>query len=279
MVMPRNLFLVRHGQSEANVMQRASKAGDPSLYTEETMTVPDRSWRLTELGVQQARVAGAWIAGLDITFDRAVVSTYTRTRETAAHLGLDVRWEENRVIRERSWGEIGSMSKQDFARKYSQNAAYRDYDPLYWAPPAGESIANVAENRVRNILSTLHRENARGNVLMVTHGEFMWATRLVLERWSDEEFLDRDADKEQIIHNCTVLQYTADDPHSADPAGSGTPRDKLTWVRRCWPVCVDGEWTMFVGGWEEFDRTYFTDSDLLRKVESNRHFFQGALGS
>jgi broad specificity phosphatase PhoE len=274
MVMPRNLFLVRHGQSEANVMQRASKAGDPSLYTEETTTVPDRSWRLTELGVQQAKVAGEWIAGLGIGFDRALVSTYTRARETAAHLALDVRWEENRVIRERSWGEIGSMSKQDFARKYSQNAAYRDNDPLYWAPPAGESIANVAENRVRNILSTLHRENARDNVLMVTHGEFMWATRLVLERWSDEEFLDRDADREQMIHNCTVLQYSSTDPDSRNNV-----RDKLSWVRRCWPVLIDGEWTMFVGGWEEFDRTYYTGRDLLDKVESNRHFLQGSFGS
>ncbi|WAP53216.1 histidine phosphatase family protein [Arthrobacter sp. ATA002] len=274
MVMPRNLFLIRHGQSEANIMQRASTAGDPSMYNEETMTVPDRSWRLTELGVQQARVAGAWITGLNMEFDRALVSTYTRARETAAHLGLDVRWEENRVIRERSWGEIGSMSKQDFARKYSQNAAYRDSDPLYWAPPAGESIAQVAENRVRNILSTLHRENARDNVLLVTHGEFMWATRLVLERWSDEEFLERDGDREQMIHNCTVLQYTG-----TDPANRNNIREKLSWVRRCWPVQIDGEWTMCVGEWEEFDRAYFTGRDLLEKVESNRHFFQDVFGS
>lgn len=273
MVMPRNLFLVRHGQSEANVMQKASRAGDQSLYTEETMTVPDRSWRLTELGVQQAKVAGAWIGQQNITFDRAVVSTFTRARETAAMLGLDVRWEESRVIRERSWGEIGSMSKQDFARKYSQNASYRDSDPLYWAPPAGESIANVAENRVRNILSTLHRENPRENVLMVTHGEFMWATRLVLERWSDEEFLDRDADRSEMIHNCTVLQYTA-----VDPCNPEKVHEKLNWVRRSWPARVDGEWTMFVGEWEEFGRKYFSGDDLLEKVEANRHFFQDAFG-
>lgn len=273
MVMPRNLFLVRHGQSEANVMQKASRAGDQSMYTEETMTVPDRSWRLTELGVQQAKVAGAWIAQQNIDFNRAVVSTFTRARETAAMLGLDVRWEESRVIRERSWGEIGSMSKQDFARKYSQNASYRDSDPLYWAPPAGESIANVAENRVRNILSTLHRENPRENVLMVTHGEFMWATRLVLERWSDEEFLDRDADRAETIHNCTVLQYTA-----VDPCNPEKVHEKLNWVRRSWPALVDGEWTMFVGEWEEFDRKYFSGDDLLEKVETNRHFFQDAFG-
>lgn len=264
MVMPRNLFLVRHGQSEANVMQKASKSGDQSLYTEETMTVPDRSWRLTELGVQQARVAGEWIAGQDCTFDRAIVSPYVRTRETAGTLGLDVRWEENRAIRERSWGEIGSMSKQEFRWQYPNNALYRDRDPLYWAPPAGESIEDVAENRVRNILSTLHRENARENVIMVTHGEFMWATRLVLERWSDEEFLARDEDKSQTIHNCTVLQYSALDS------------EKLNYVRRCYPVQFKGEWTMHVGDWEHFDREYLTNEQLLAKAASNRHFFQGS---
>lgn len=273
MVMPRNLFLVRHGQSEANVMQKASKAGDQSLYTEETMTVPDRSWRLTALGVEQAKAAGAWIAAQNVDFDRAIVSTYTRTRETAANLGLDVPWEENRVIRERSWGEIGSMSKQDFRKRYARNAEYRDNDPLYWAPPAGESIANVAENRVRNILSTLHRENPRENVLMVSHGEFMWATRLVLERWSDEEFMDRDEDKSQTMHNCTVLQYAAVSP------STGEVSEKLNWVRRCWPVQVDGEWTMNVGEWEKFDRRYFSNHELLAKADSNRHFFQDAFGS
>lgn len=262
MVMPRNLFLVRHGQSEANVMQKASKSGDQSLYTEETMTVPDRSWRLTELGVQQARVAGEWIADQGYAFDRAIVSPYVRTRETAGTLGLDLRWEENRAVRERSWGEIGSMSKKDFREKYPVNARYRDMDPLYWAPPAGESIEDVAENRVRNILSTLHRENAGDNVIMVTHGEFMWATRLVLERWSDEEFMSRDDDKSQTIHNCTVLHYASVD----------APR--LNRVRRCWPVLVDGQWTMHTGEWEPFEREYLTDGQLLAKADANRHFFQ-----
>lgn len=272
MVMPRNLVLVRHGQSEANIMQKASKAGDQSLYTEETTTVPDRSWRLTAQGVQQARTAGAWLAGQGIEFDRAITSTYTRTRETAGHIDPDRLWEENRVIRERSWGEIGSMSKQEFARRYAQNKAYRDSDPLYWAPPAGESIANVAENRVRNILSTLHRENAAENVLMVTHGEFMWATRLVLERWSDEEFLRRDEDKSETIHNCTVLHYTSVNPVTGE---TGT---KLNRVRRAWPVQVDGEWTMYVGEWEEFTRPYLTGAQLLEVAGANRHFFQGAVG-
>ena len=54
MSMPDNLVFVRHGQSEANIVQKASKEGDNSYYTDDVMTVPDRSWRLTKLGIAQA---------------------------------------------------------------------------------------------------------------------------------------------------------------------------------------------------------------------------------
>lgn len=273
MTMPNNLILVRHGQSEANVMQKASKKGDNRHYTGDTLLTPDRSWRLTSQGVEQAKIAGAWIAEQNVNFGRRMVSPYTRTRETAGHLGLvgavgGPHWEENRSIRERSWGEIGTLPKNEFREKYQQNAIYNDIDKLYWTPPNGESIANVAENRVRNLLSTLHRENGGDDVLLVTHGEFMWATRLVLERWSDEEFIERDDDPAEMIHNCTVLHYTRINPYTGEQAG------KLFWIRRAWPVMIDGEWSMNVEDWEEFGRNRFTNEELIAKAETQRRFFE-----
>ena len=53
---------------------------------------------------------------------------------------------------------------------------------------------------------------AQQNVLIVSHGDFMWATRLVLERWSDEEFLEHDKDPGLTIYNCTVVHYSRVDP-------------------------------------------------------------------
>lgn len=268
MAMPDDLVLVRHGQSEANVMQAASKRGDDGLYTEETVMVPDRSWRLTATGVEQAETTGRWITASFAPFDRHIVSPFVRTRETAARLGLaDASWEENRVVRERSWGEIDSIPVREFERSYPENARLKRIDPLYWAPPAGESIANVAENRVRNLLSTLHRENEGGRVLIVTHGEFMWATRLVLQRWSDEEFLARDADPAHRIHNCTAVHFTRLDPRT------GERSERLRWVRRAWPQLQDGTWGMRVEDWEEFGRPYLTGDDLLRSAEEQARRF------
>lgn len=262
--MPKNLILVRHGQSEANVIQKADKAGDQALFSEETMLVADRSWRLTTNGVAQAKAAGAWIRDNVTTLDRCITSPFVRTRETAANLCLpDARWEENRVVRERSWGEISPLPRKVFEEQYAHNALLKRKDPLYWAPPAGESIANVAENRVRNLLSTLHRESSEQNVLIVSHGDFMWATRLVLERWSDEEFLEYDKDPGLTICNCTVVDYSRVDPLTGEVA------DWMRWVRVAHPRCdrENGTWSMVESPWEFFDRDYLSNQDLLTVAE------------
>lgn len=266
MTMPNNLVLVRHGQSEANVLQSASKAGDESLFTDEMMNYPDRSWRLTAKGVEQAQASGEWIVkNISEYFDRYIVSPFIRTRETAAHLSLpDASWEENRVVRERSWGEIDSMSRQAFERSYPVNARYKSKDPIYWAPPAGESIASLAENRVRNLLNTLHRENSGDDVIVVTHGEFSWAMRMVLERWSDEEFLKNDKDPYHKIHNCSVIHYTRINPET------GVEAKKLSWVRRAYPVIdkFSGKSHMELTDWHYFDRKRLTNEELLVVAEA-----------
>lgn len=268
--MPRNLVLVRHGQSEANIMVAASKKGDDSYYSEDTKMIPDRSWRLSSIGVKQAQVAGEWMKNNINTFDRHIVSPFVRTCETAGNLQLDnATWEENRVIRERNWGEIDGIARSEFHEKYPLNAIFKKKDPLYWSPPSGESIANVAENRVRNILNTLHRESSEDDVVMVTHGEFIWATRLVLERWSDDEFNKFDKDPNYKVHNCTVVHYSRENPWN------GKLSDKIRWVRTAYPILnkETETWEMFINDWYEFDRPYLTNEQLLEKAASRAHYF------
>ena len=112
MSMPLDLYVIRHGESEANVIVQAGEQGDKSLYTQDNVTVPDRSWRLTATGRKQADCIGRWLVSQQQLFDRYMVSPYVRTRETAATMALPkAKWEENRVLRERSWGEINTNSK------------------------------------------------------------------------------------------------------------------------------------------------------------------------
>lgn len=192
MSMPLDLYVIRHGESEANVIVQAGEQGDNSLYTQDNVTVPDRSWRLTATGRKQADCIGRWLVSQQQLFDRYMVSPYVRTRETAATMALPkAKWEENRVLRERSWGEINTITKDEFKNNYARNWNFKNTDPLYWRPPAGESIADVAEDRVHNILTSLSRKSDSESVVMVTHGDFMLALMLTIEDLADEEFLHR----------------------------------------------------------------------------------------
>lgn len=264
MGMPNDLVLVRHGQSEGNVATDASKRGDDSWYTEAFMTTPGHQWLLTDTGRAQAATAGAWIAEqVTPVFDRCFVSPYVRTLQTAALLGLPgAQWRENRALRERSWGDIDSLPKSQFEARpeYRLNAVLKRNDPLYWAPPNGESIAEVAEDRVRNVLSTLHREADGQKVIAVAHGELMQAFQLVLARLSDREFVDMDRDKAQKIHNCEVMHYTRLDPSNE------TQAPRLSWLRRAHPVLEGGSWQMRTTPWTRLSSATFSNEELLERV-------------
>lgn len=272
MGMPNNLILVRHGQSEGNVAVEAAKKGDTSYYDQDNgrfMTVPGHQWRLTDFGREQASAIGQWLVSecdaIGMDFDRYYVSPYVRTRETAAHLGLPgAQWLINRALRERDWGDIGSIPRKEFIERYPDNAHQKAIDPLYWTPPGGESIAHVAENRVRNVLSTLHRECEGDNVIAVGHGELMWAFRLILEYWNDEDFAAADMDPEEKIHNCQAIHYTRINPMLDN--GDVAVSSRLAWVRKAVPVLEDGEWTVEVSEWKRFEKPLLTNDDLLESV-------------
>lgn len=68
---PLELVLVRHGQSEGNEAVARSQHGDLSAYTPEFKNKHSSTYRLTDKGVQQAKVAGQWIReNIGDKFDR-----------------------------------------------------------------------------------------------------------------------------------------------------------------------------------------------------------------
>ena len=255
MSMPLDLYVIRHGESEANVIVQAGEQGDNSLYTQDNVTVPDRSWRLTATGRKQADCIGRWLVSQQQLFDRYMVSPYVRTRETAATMALPkAKWEENRVLRERSWGEINTITKDEFKNNYARNWNFKNTDPLYWRPPAGESIADVAEDRVHNILTSLSRKSDSESVVMVTHGDFMLALMLTIEDLADEEFLHRADSDDWKITNCTCLHYTRRDPET------GRTSKRVRWEQTARPVLDEttGRWEVKVEPWREFKRPYLS---------------------
>jgi len=79
----------------------------------------------------------------------------------------------------------------------------------------GESIAAVC-SRLAKVIARLHRECSDKRVVIVCHGEVMWAFRVILERMSQVQYkdLDQSTSIKDKIHNCQILHYTRRCPKS-----------------------------------------------------------------
>lgn len=269
--MPNHLVLLRHGESEPNIARRAAKLGNISLYTAEFRARPDYRHRLTERGVEQAQVTGGWITRHVLEefnlpyFDRNYVSPPIRAVETAGNLYLPTNepWRMSYLVRERDYGDIDGMTNEEYETKYPDNAKKRKLDPLFWRPPGGESILEVAETRVRELYDTFHREVPGGSVIISTHGEFMWANRLAIEQPMPEEWDAWEADPSLHIDNCSVLHYTRVNPESGDVM------PYIGWVRRVTPWINPDD----PGQWEAVPRQMYSSEDLLAMAESVPRLF------
>lgn len=90
MAMPNDLVFVRHGESEANIVQHADKGGRLHESRVAINARPDWEQRLSGRGIEQAGMAKAWMdqhLGGAASFDLRYFSAFLRTRETPAYLG------------------------------------------------------------------------------------------------------------------------------------------------------------------------------------------------
>lgn len=267
MTMPIDLVLVRHGQSESNVANRAARKGDESLFTLEHVDRHSRTFRLTDEGIVQAKRVGAWLREQGLTpADKHFVSAYTRAKETAFHMGIpNARWYVDYLLRERDYGDMDVMKPSDKSERYAQSMKMRERDPFYWIPPNGESFATLCM-RVDRFIQTLHRECTDKRVLVVSHGETMWAMRMRLERLTEAQWHAQHVARDPAfrIGNCQVLHYSRRNPET------GEVLPFLGWVRS-----VNMERDPSDQSWRQINRMVFSNEDLLADVEHHPRFIAG----
>lgn len=258
MTMPIDLILVRHGQSEGNVVINS--------YEENEIQAPDEyyqkhtaHWRLTSKGVRQAQCTGQWLKENNLlAFDRYFVSDYARAKETAAHLGLpDASWLINFYLGERNWGILDRFTAAERAEKFKTDFKAKKIHPFYWTPPRGESMMSLCL-RLEKVLDTLHRECSRGKVIMVCHGEVMWALRIILERIPVDKYVELDASKNPFgrIHNGQIIHYTRKNPQTSEIM----PR--LNWIKSICPPDL----SLSGNNWELINRPKFSNEQLFKHV-------------
>ncbi len=265
MSMPIDLIFVRHGQSEANIVQKSDDHGVDAAVAKALFDRPDWQNRLTRLGVEQAKQAGQWLrenVGDIAVLDARYVSPFLRTRETAAYLGGPEcpDWTIDDRIVERSWGVYGKMPRAEQRAQFPLTAEEKRQNPWYIRLDGGESMPDVY-GRFRDFQGTLHREQGGKRVIVVSHGDFINAARYGIERMTPEEWERVDTDKRYTLKNCTILQYTRVNPK--DPSDV---RDKLHWRRYTYPG--EPQNSPDKGQWVELpERRRYTGDELLKQAE------------
>ncbi len=174
------IYLVRHGESEANV--------DRSVCQEK----PDHAIELTEKGRRQARGAGEFLRQHFLDEVRAAkllvpppprmwVSPYKRTRQTADGLiqgGFEPKdRREHIALAEQQFGLFDGVEDDQlpelFPSEYEHYKKAQDYEGRFWPRmPLGESRFDVAL-RVHQAFGTFIRDRDQNDIdtiVVVTHG-------------------------------------------------------------------------------------------------------------
>ena len=178
--MSRLLVLVRHGQSEWNLLNLFTGWKDPDL---------------TAQGVKEATAAGQSLKGLGLKFDIAYTSALTRAQHTCriilGEVGQpDLKTVRDQALNERDYGELTGLNKDEARKKWGDEQVHvwrRSYDV---PPPGGESLKTTGDRTLPYYHKEILPRVLKGeNVLVAAHGNSLRALVMVLDRLSKEEIL------------------------------------------------------------------------------------------
>jgi broad specificity phosphatase PhoE len=148
------LLLARHGETCWNVEHR---------YQGQRADAP-----LTDRGREQAAALARWLESRAV--DAVYSSDSLRARQTAETIcrGRRPLPVEDPSLRELDFGEWEGLTRDQAERDHPESLLAWEQNPLDFAPPGGETLAQLA-GRVRSFVDRLLREHAGETVLVVSH--------------------------------------------------------------------------------------------------------------
>lgn len=177
--MAQDLYLVRHGQTIFNLKHIIQGWCDSPL---------------TELGIEQARRAGAFLRARGIAFDRAYASTLTRTNQTIENVWPGIEYERLDGLREWYFGVFEAERVMLMPKR-----PWRDFYKQF----GGEGQMEVRDRMVRTLTEVMQRPGHEC-VLAVSHAS---AIKEFDDHWKGEAADERG----QVPGNCSVLHFTFED--------------------------------------------------------------------
>ncbi|SCG44993.1 histidine phosphatase family protein [Micromonospora halophytica] len=184
------LWIVRHGESTANVAASAAEQSGAELID---LTHRDADVPLSATGEEQSRATARWLAGLPEQRrpDVAVVSPYLRAVRTSepALAGTGVPASRDERLRDRELGILDGLTGHGVARRFPDEAARRQrLGKFYYRPPGGESWTDVAL-RLRALLGDLRRDHEGRRVLLFGHDALVFLLRYLVEGLTEAELM------------------------------------------------------------------------------------------
>jgi 2,3-bisphosphoglycerate-dependent phosphoglycerate mutase len=229
---PRALWLIRHGQSEGNVIRDEAESRDAPEFV---LDCRDADVPLSELGRRQAEAFGRWLGDqpAEQKPQTVLVSPYRRAAETAdlvleaAGLAGVPRGVDER-LRDREMGLWDGLTWRGIVARFpDESERAKLVGRFFHRPPGGESWADICL-RVRTLLGDVARELQDRRVLLVAHDVVIQLTRAIIEGMDEAAAVE-------LVHgtqyaNCalTTFETTPDGPRL----------DRYNWTA---PVSEEGE--------------------------------------
>jgi 2,3-bisphosphoglycerate-dependent phosphoglycerate mutase len=167
------LVLLRHGQSEWNLLNLFTGWKDPDLSPQ---------------GVEEARIAGRRLKARGLAFDRCFTSVLIRAQHTLdlalAELGQEgLPTLRDQALNERDYGDLCGLNKDDARKRWGAEQVHlwrRSYDVQ---PPGGESLKDTVARALPYYCQEILPLVLRGErVLVAAHGNSLRALVMVLDR-------------------------------------------------------------------------------------------------
>ena len=200
------IFLVRHGQSEANLDKTVNAR------------LPDHKIELSPAGRHQATAVGKYLTETlaDSQRVRVLCSPYLRARQTSegieqALAAAAARFDKREAIelREMHFGLFDGIADEDlpkiFPREFEHYEKHKRFEGEFFAPmPLGESRCSVAD-RVKGVFGTILRDASADrpdpitDFVIVSHGVTIRGFRMQWMHYPWEWYL-----REKNPRNCSA---------------------------------------------------------------------------
>ena len=179
-----NLILLRHGQSQWNLENRFTGWRD----------VP-----LTDLGIEEAKVAGQLMKKNNIRIDVIFSSVLQRAYKTAElaikEMHLEQLWSNSQLLmtkdqslNERDYGDLVGLNKEETAKKYGKEQVHTWRRSYSTSPPGGESLEKVLMRVKPYFIRFIEPKIKEGlNVLIAAHGNSLRASMIQVGLYKAEE--------------------------------------------------------------------------------------------